>query len=246
MAVKYTFRYRKIIAEADEITVNALLRHIKGRCHSPMDIDNRKGAIIHWKEFEGTHDHPDLPLKQDDYDSYHQWTEELREKNKQILPILCFSRHEPDRIIKRYCVSGSRSSYNNEEDEFVGIWLPTKAYKANTMCYLSSSKPLNSLEKKEDLTHQVNGFLDNYSDWVNGENYALTVTANEKGKDEKTLIQNMFLGSGYNLCSEIAKSHITVILRKMDKAKRYTPDVDLVDALSMDDESILTFFDSSH
>lgn len=243
MAVKYAYRYHKVIAEADDITVHALLKQIKGRCHSPLEIDNRKGAMIHWRETDGVYHHPELPLKQADFSSYQEWVNALRETNRQILPVLCYSRQESGGAGKRYLVASSRKAYSNEQESFAGIWMPTKAYKANSMCYQANARPYTTAEKHEDLVYQVNGFLESYSDWANGENYALTVVANEKGQEEKTLIQNMFLGSGYNFCSEIARSHITLILRRMNKARQYNPDVASLEAVTMNDESMLTFFD---
>jgi len=228
MALNYTYRYRKIIAVAEDITVYALLKHIKGQCLNPMDVDPRKGALVFWRDAGTEHDHAELKLNQNDYDSFEQWVSELRQENNQILPVVCFTRHDKEGEHKRYCVARSRAPYANEEESYAGVWLPTKAFKANSLCFKSLADPQQSNEKLDDLIQQVNAFLAIYSDWVNGENYSLTVKANVGDKDEQTLIENMFLGSGYNLCSDIARSHITVVLRKMARVKKFNPEVDPV------------------
>ena len=241
MSLNYTYRYRKIIATADDISVFAMLKHIKGNCLSPLQIDPRKGALVFWRDAGTENDHPELKVSQTDFESFEQWVSALRQENNQILPVVCFSRHDSEGQHRRYVVARSRSAYSNEEESYAAIWLPTKAYKANSLCFKNTADPQQANEKLDDLIHQVNGFLANYSDWVNGENYALTITASSMGKAERTLVENMFLGSGYNQCSEIARSHIAVILRKMEKVKRFDPEVDAVTELADGDDLTVSF-----
>jgi len=241
MSINYTYRYRKIVAEAKDITVYALLKHIKGQCLSPMDIDPRKGVLVFWKAEYGPTDHAELKAKTSDFDSFEQWVNTLRQDNNQILPVVRYSRQDKEGTHCRFAVARSRSAYSNEEESYAGVWLPTKAFKANSMCFKNIADPVNANEKLDDLILQVNLFLQQYSDWANGENYALTVKASEQGAEEKTLIENMFLGSGYNLCSEIARSHITVVLRKMETVKRFQPDIDAIDEVSNNNEMKVSF-----
>ncbi len=245
MSINYTYRYRKIIAEADDITVYALLKHIKGRCLGPLEIDPRKGALVFWKGEGGGDDHAELKAKQTEFETFEQWVSVLRKDNPQVLPVVRFSRRDAEGEHIRFAVARSRSPYANEEESYAAVWLPTKAFKANGMCFKNAAAPVNANEKLDDLIQQVNVFLMHYADWLNGENYALTVKASETGKDEKTLIENMFLGSGYNLCSEIARSHITVVLRKMESVKRFSPDVDVLDEVASDADLKISFVSNS-
>jgi hypothetical protein len=245
MAINYTYRYRKIIAEAEDISVYALLKHIKGRCLSPLQIDPRKGALVFWRDEARTADHTELKIKQNEHDSFEHWVNALRSENPQVLPVVRFSRRDSEGEHFRYAVARSRSAYGNEEENYAGIWMPTKAFKANSMCYRAVSEPTSNNEKLDDLIQQVNQYLVNYSDWENGENYALTVKASETGGEEKTLIENMFLGSGYNLCSEIARSHITVVLRKMETVRRFQPDIDVLDEVSSSEAMKVSFVSNS-
>lgn len=213
--LNYTYGFRKIIAEIDNTLVEAFLHKITSDCQSPMDIDPRKGAVIYFRSDSFPVDHPELTLKPGDFSSLTKWIDALKKSGTGALPVSILSRMQNDEEQVRYVVSGSIPSYQSESLKHVGVWFPTKAYRAEQLCDRGNSNPETAQEKLDFKIRRVNHFLYRYSAWINGENYSLTLKLKDKDKGiEETVVENMFLGSGYEYCSEIARSYISLTVRQ--------------------------------
>jgi len=223
--LNYTYSFRKITAQIDNTVVEAFLHKITSACQSPMDIDPRKGAVIYFRSDSFPVDHPELTLKPVDYASLTQWSDALKKSGTGALPVSILSRTQNDEEQVRYVVSGSIPSYQSESLKHVGVWFPTKAYKAEQLCDRGNSNPETAKEKLDFKIRRVNHFLYRYSAWINGENYSLTLKLTDKDKGtEETIVENMFLGSGYEYCSEIARSYISLTMRQHQGQSLFKPE----------------------
>jgi len=224
--LKYTYSFRKIIAEIENTVVEAFLHKITSACQSPMDIDPRKGAVIYFRSDSFPVDHPELTLKPGDFSSLTKWTHALKKSGTGVLPVSILSRMQNDQEQVRYVVSGSIPSYQSETLRHVGVWFPTKAYKAEQLCDRGNSNPQTAQEKLDFRIRRVNHFLYRYSAWINGENYSLTLKLIDREKaTQATVVENMFLGSGYEYCSEIARSYISLTMRQHLGQSLFNPEI---------------------
>ena len=223
--LKYIYQFRKISAEIENTLVEAFLHKITSPCQSPMDIDPRKGAVIYFRSDSFPVDHPELKLKPSDYESMTAWIDALKKSGSSVLPVSILSRTQNDEEQVRYVVSGSIPSYQGESLKHVGIWFPTKAYRAEQLCDRGNSNPETAQEKLDFRIRRVNHFLYRYSAWINGENYSLTLKLTDKEKGiQESVVENMFLGSGYEYCSEIARSYISLTVRQQQGRSLYNPE----------------------
>ena len=222
---KYTFRYRKIIAEIGDNEVEAIIHKITSPCLSPMEVDPRKGAVVFFRSDKFQTDHSELPLKPQDYTQIRDWIAALKKAGTGVLPVSALSRDEDGEKKYRFVVTNSVPDYQNETVENVAVWLPTKAFKSELMCNKGNALPTDGQEKLDYRIRRVNLFLDRFAEWVNGENYSLTLLVYDKSKgEEKKVLENMFLGSGYEFCSEIARSYISLTVRQQQGGGNFIPD----------------------
>ncbi len=223
--LKYIYQFRKIRAEVENTLVEAALHKVTSSCQSPMDIDPRKGAVIYFRSNVYSTDHPELTLKPENFTSLQQWIDALKKSGIAVLPVSTLSSMHNDETRVRYVVSGSIPSYQTETVEHVGIWFPTKAYRAEQLVDQGNSNPETAQEKLDFRIRRVNHFLYRYSAWVNAENYSLTLvlTDREKGTRE-TIVENMFLGSGYEYVSEIARAYISLTVRQHQGLPLFNPE----------------------
>ncbi len=224
--LKYIYQFRKIRAEIETTTVEASLHRITSSCQSPLDIDPRKGAVIFFRTDVFPTDHPELTLKPDSFNSLQAWIDALKKTGIGVLPVSLFRREENGEQKVRFVVSGSIPSYQSETVEHVGLWFPTKAYKTELMCDKGNGNPATLQEKMDFKIRRVNHFLSRYSDWVNGENYSLTLVLNDSQKGiHETVVENMFLGTGYEYSSEIARSYISLTMRRHLGLSLFYPEI---------------------
>jgi hypothetical protein len=223
--LNYIYRFRKIKAEIENTVVEAVLHKITSTCQSPMDIDPRKGAVIFFRSDRFSTDHPELLLKPENYSSLQEWIEVLKKDGTAVLPVSILKREENGETKLRFVVSGSIPSYQAEIVEHVALWFPTKAYKTELMCDKGNGNPETVQEKLDFRIRRVNHFLTRYAEWANGENYSLTLMVMDKktGKQER-LVENMFLGTGYEYCSEIARSYISLTVRQRQGRSLFNPE----------------------
>ena len=229
--LKYVYQFRKIRAEIETSVVEASLHKITSQCQSPMDIDPRKGAVIFFRSDTFATDHPELSLKPGSFDSLQEWIDALKKEGVAVWPVSAERRQENSEYIVRFAVSGSIPPYENETVEHVGLWLPTKAYKTELLCDRGNGNPATVQERLDFRIRRVNHFLSRFSDWANGENYSLTLVLSDKRKGlHETVVENMFLGTGYEHSSEIARSYISLTIRKYQGQSLFNPE-------TTDDES---------
>jgi hypothetical protein len=222
--LNYIYQFRKISAQIENTAIEARLHKITSACQSPMDIDPRKGAVIYFRSDHFPVDHPELTLKPGDFATMQQWIDALKKSGSGALPVSILGRIQHDTEQVRYVVSGSVPSYQSETLTHVGVWFPTKAYRAEQLCDRGNSNPETAQEKLDFRIRRVNHFLYRYSAWVNGENYSLTLKLTDKEKGiEEIVVKNMFLGSGYEYCSEIARSYISLTMRQHQGLSVFNP-----------------------
>ena len=223
--LNYIYRFRKLKAETDNTIVEAVLHKITSSCQSPMEIDPRKGAVIFFRSETFPTDHPELTLKPENYQTLQEWIEALKKDGIGVLPVSILQRQENRESKSRFVVAGSIPSYQNETVEHVAIWLPTKAYKTEQMCDKGNGNPETVQEKLDFRIRRVNHFLSRYSDWANGENYSLSLTLEDRENGgHKKIVENMFLGSGYEYSSEIARSYISLTMRQHNGHSVFKPE----------------------
>lgn len=223
--LKYIYQFRKIRAEIETTVVEASLHKITSQCQSPMDIDPRKGAVIFFRSDTLPTHHPELTLKPESFNSLQEWIDALKQDRVNVLPVSVFHREERGEQKVRFVVSGSIPPYQNETVEHVGLWLPTKAYKTELLCDRGNGNPETAQERLDFRIRRVNHFLSRYSDWANGENYSFTLVLTDKHKGlHETIVENMFVGTGYEYSSEIARSYISLTIRKHQGESLFNPE----------------------